>query len=299
MYMHITPKHGSSSTKKKDLAFKASQEKRGKDKVAHDSSSDDEVDDESLALMVRKTTKMLKKLNKNGIKFDGKKKKFFTSRKRKPIFEMDCYNCGDLGHLTHQCPKPKKDKYKKYRDNKDDSSDDDEKKKISHTRRRMSRRRNTTRRRMARPTLLVIGSWTLSHQGSFGDESDNEKEKVAALVIGTSLPPPSSLPSSSTHLCLMAKGDRKLQSDDDSSGDDNGSDSDEEFESPYDDLIKLLNQYTKIIRKTRTKNEKLQLENDSLLAKYDIAKKASDELREENKIVSSKLKELKTSKKRA
>jgi len=58
----------------------------------------------------------------------------------------------------------------------------------------------------------------------------------------------------------------------------------------------LLNQYTKIIRKTRAKNEKLELENDSLLAKYDIAKKASDELREENKIVSSKLKELKTSK---
>jgi hypothetical protein len=40
--------------------------------------------------MVRKTTKMLKKLNKSGIKFDGKKKKFFTSSKRKPISEMDC-----------------------------------------------------------------------------------------------------------------------------------------------------------------------------------------------------------------
>ena len=71
----------------------------------------------------------------------------------------------------------------------------------------------------------------------------------------------------------------------------------EEFESPsYDDLVKLLNQYTKIIRRTRAKNEKLELEKDSLLAKYDIAKKANDELREENKIVSSKLKELKTSK---
>ena len=101
----------------------------------------------------------------------------------------------------------------------------------------------------------------------------------------------------------MAKGEWKVQNDDDSSGDDNasndisGSDSDEEFESPsYDDLVKLLNQYSKIIRKTRAKNEKLELENDSLLAKYDIAKKANDEVREENKIVSSKLKELKTSK---
>ena len=68
---------------------------------------------------------MLKKLNKNGVKFDGKKKKFFISTKRKPISEMDCYNCEDLGHLAHQCPKPKKDKYKK----KYDSSHDDEKKK--------------------------------------------------------------------------------------------------------------------------------------------------------------------------
>ena len=59
----------------------------------------------------------------------------------------------------------------------------------------------------------------------------------------------------------------------------------------------MLNQYTKIIRKTRAKNKKLELEKDSLFAKYDIAEKVSVELREENKIVSSKLKELKISKK--
>jgi hypothetical protein len=122
MYMHITPQEGSSSSKKKDLAFKASQEKRSKEKIAHDSSSDDEVDDASLALMVRKTVK-------NGVKFDGKKKKFFTSSRRKPISEIDCYNYGELGHLAHQCPKPKKDKYKKkYKGKTDDLSDGDEKK---------------------------------------------------------------------------------------------------------------------------------------------------------------------------
>ena len=87
----------------------------------------------------------------------------------------------------------------------------------------------------------------------------------------------------------MAKGERKVQNDDDSSGDDHASnddsDRDDEFVSPsYDDLVKLLNQYTKIIRKTRAKNKKLELENDSLLAKHDIVEKASVELREKIKL---------------
>ena len=86
--------------KKKDLAFKANQEK-GKARVEYESSSDDKIDDASLALIVRTTAKMPKKLNKNGVKFDGKKKKIFTSTRRKPISEIDCYNCGELGHL-HQ-----------------------------------------------------------------------------------------------------------------------------------------------------------------------------------------------------
>ena len=58
-------------------------------------------------------------------------KKFFTSTRRKPISEIDCYNCGELGHLAHQCTKPKKDKLKnKYEAKKDDSSNEegDEKK---------------------------------------------------------------------------------------------------------------------------------------------------------------------------
>ena len=117
--------------------------------------------------MVRRTTKMLKKLNKNGVKFDGKKKKFFTSNRRKPIFKMDCYNCGELGHLAHQCPKPKKDKYKKkYKGKKDDSSDDDEKKKNKPYKKKDGKRRNFIRRRMARPILLVIGSQILNHQAA-------------------------------------------------------------------------------------------------------------------------------------
>ena len=115
--------------------------------------------------MVRRTAKMLKKVNKNGVKFNDKKKKFFTSSRRKPVFEMDCYNYGDLGHLAHQCPKPKKDKYKKkYKGKKYDSSDDDDEKKKNKPYKDGKKRNFTRRRRMARLTSWVIGSWTLNHQ---------------------------------------------------------------------------------------------------------------------------------------
>jgi hypothetical protein len=249
--MHITPQDGSSSTKKKDLAFKASQEKKGKAKamvVSHDTSSDDDLGD--LALMVKKTTKMLKRLNKNGVKFDSKKKKFFTSSKRKPLSKMDCYNCGDLGHLAHQCSKPpKKDKYKKkHKDKKDDSCDDGEKKKEKPYKKKDGKKKEYHKKN---GKAYIVGDWLTdidSSSGSSGEESDDEKEKVATLVTGSALPPPPS--SSSTHLCLMSKGDRKVQSDDESSDNASGSDSDGEVEAPtYDELVKLLNKYSKIILK--------------------------------------------------
>ena len=86
MYIHINPQDSSSSSKKekKDLALKASH--KGKSKKIKVESSTSSDDDASIALMVR-TMKMLKKLNKNGVNFDSKKKKFFTSSKRKPISE--------------------------------------------------------------------------------------------------------------------------------------------------------------------------------------------------------------------
>jgi len=55
--------------------------------------------------------------------------------------------------------------------------------------------------------------------------------------------------------------------------------------------VNLLNKYSKIIRKTRGENEKLEYENESLLARL----KSSDELRDQNEIMTRKLKELKLS----
>ncbi|XP_066361343.1 nucleolar protein 58-like [Miscanthus floridulus] len=213
MYMHITPRDGSSSTKKKDkdLAFKASQEK-GKARIEYESLSDDEVDDASLALTVRKNAKMLKKLNKNDIKFDSKKKKFFTSTRRKPIFEMDCYNCGELGHLAYQCTKPKKDKYKKnYKDKKDDSSDEDEDKKNKNKPyKKKDGKKKDFHKKKKNGKAYIVSEWlTDIDLSSCSSDDDSDNEKVAVIMIDSSLSSPIPPPSSSTLLYLMAKSERK------------------------------------------------------------------------------------------
>jgi len=94
----------------------------------------------------------------------------------------------------------------------------------------------------------TVGDWLTNIESSSGDSSGNESddEKVTTVAIDASSPPPSPSSSSSTHLCFMVKGDRKVQSEDESS------ESENEFESPsYDELVHLLNKYSKIIRKTK------------------------------------------------
>jgi len=286
MYMHINPQDSSSSSKKeekKDLALKAIL--KGKSKKIEVESSCSSDDDANIALMVKRTTKMLKKLNKNGVNFNSKKNKFFISSKRKPISEMDCYNCGELGHLAHQCPKPKKDKYKKKNKDKDDSSDDEKNDKKT-PKKKYGKKKEYHKKKNVKAD--IVGVWLTDIESSCDDSSvdDSDDEKVATIAINSSYPPPSPSSSSSTHLCHMAKGDQKVQSENENS------ESDSEFESPsYDELVNLLKKYSKIIRKTRAKNNKLENENESLLAKL----KSSVELRDQNEIMTANLKELKLS----
>jgi hypothetical protein len=179
MYMHINDKDGPSS-KRKDLALKASQEKKGKAKmqVEEKSSSDDDLDT-NIALMVRKTTKMLKKLNREGIKFDSRKKKFFSS-KRKHISEMDCYNCGELDHLADQCNKPKNNKIK---GKKDDDSDDEKKEKKFFKRKKGKHKRFHKNKN---GKAYIVGDWLTdveSSSGSSSSEEENDKRLPPSLGI--------------------------------------------------------------------------------------------------------------------
>ena len=80
---------------------------------------------------------------------------------------MDCYNCGELGHLAHQCPKPKKDKYKKkYKGKKDDSSDedDDEKKKNKPYKKKDGKKEFHKKKKNGKAYIVGIGSRILIHQ---------------------------------------------------------------------------------------------------------------------------------------
>jgi hypothetical protein len=170
--------------------------------IEEESSSDDDLD-ANIALMVRKTTKMLKKLNREGIKFDSGKKKFFSS-KRKPISEMDCYNCGELGYLAHKCNKPKKNKFK---GKKDDDSDDEKKEKKFFKRKKGKHKRFHKKKN---GKAYIVGDWLTDIESSSGSSSSEEEndEKVAAIAGDFSSPSPS--PSSTSHQCLMAKGERKV-----------------------------------------------------------------------------------------
>ena len=74
---------------------------------------------------------------------------------------MYCYNCGELGHLAHQCTKPKKDKYKnKYKGKKDDSSneEEDEKKKNKPYKKKDGKNKDFHKKKK-NDKAYIVGDW--------------------------------------------------------------------------------------------------------------------------------------------
>jgi hypothetical protein len=109
----------SHSSTKKDLALKASEKgksKKIKEKAPSSSSESEELsgsseaesDDAKIALLMRKTTKMLSKIGKKGYNYDPKKQKFRSSRRSGEGSNRKCYHCGSYDHLSYDCPKPDK-----------------------------------------------------------------------------------------------------------------------------------------------------------------------------------------------
>jgi hypothetical protein len=71
-------------------------------------SSEAESDDAKLALLMKRTTRMLSKIVKKGYNYDPKKLKFRASRRSGEGSNRKCYNCGSYDHLSYDCPKPDK-----------------------------------------------------------------------------------------------------------------------------------------------------------------------------------------------
>ena len=88
------------------------------------------------------------------------------------------YNCGELGHLSHQCNKPKKNKFK---GKKEDDSDDEKKEK------RFFKRKDGKQKRFHKKKngkTYIVGDWLTDIESSSGSSSSEEEndEKVAAIA---------------------------------------------------------------------------------------------------------------------
>jgi hypothetical protein len=213
--------------------------------------------------MVRKTTKMLKKLNREGIKFDSRKKKFSLA-KESPSLRWIAIIVENLVILLINATSLRKTSSRA----RNMMALMMRRRKRNSLRGRKASTRDFIKRKMEKHILLVTGLTDIESSSVSSSSEEENDEKVATIVGDFSSPPPS--PSSTSHLCLMDKGERKVQPENDIV-DDCDSDSDDDYASPtYDELADLLKEYTQIIRKSKVKCDKLKDENEFLTAKYDI-----------------------------
>src|SRR5438105_4638708 len=94
-----------SSTPSKNLTLKVEHEPRRK-KVAKEYSSDDE-DNEDVSSIIKATMKLMGQLNKKGLEYNPKTRRF-SPKSDHPGGRINCYNCGEKGHISLKCSKPKK-----------------------------------------------------------------------------------------------------------------------------------------------------------------------------------------------
>jgi hypothetical protein len=180
----------------------------------------------------------------------------------------------------------------KFKGKKDDKSDDEKKEKKFFKKKEGKHKRFNKKKN---GKAYIVGDWLTDIESSSVSSSSEEEDDEKVAVIAEDLSSPTSSPSSTSHICLMAKGEWKVQNEN-VIVEDCDSDNDDEYASPtYDELAYLLKEYTQIIRKSKAKCDNLKDENEFLTAKCDIVVKASEEMKEENKTMSSTKNELKTS----
>ena len=180
----------------KNIAFKAktkrSAPKAIKPQIIESSSeSEDEVDDqvsseneeEELALLMKKFNRLNSKINKKGYNFDPKRKAFRPRRDD----NKKCYNCGDEGHISYDCPKPDKRKSSnkgKYK--KEKSEDEDDKPKKRHSFNKISNDKRSKlfpkKKKPQRSFMCDTNEWVTDEESS---EESSDDEEFAALAISS------------------------------------------------------------------------------------------------------------------
>ena len=171
--------------------------------------SNDEFGDVELALLIRKTSKMMSRLNKKGYNYDPKNNKFCTRKSNDNAKKM-CYNCGKYGHLSYDCPEPSKLNKKQ-----DDDDNHNKHSKKSHEKKDFNKKRSFKRKEDIK---AFLGEWITDGESSNENSRDDEsKKKIVGIAMHDDgddkppLPPPP--------MCLMARGNSKVSDDDNSSSD--------------------------------------------------------------------------------
>jgi hypothetical protein len=278
----------SHSSAKKDLALKACEKIKSKKTNAKPPSSSSESeeksdsteaesDDPKLSLLMKRTTRMLSKIGKKGYNYDPKKQKFRASRRNGEGSNRKCYNCGSYDHLSYYCPKPKKRVSSSSKKNDEDDKD------AKYYKKRSSKKKSSNKpyhkKKGEHRSLLVNELVTGGETSSESSESEERNKKIAGIAIMDNEEPPLPPPP----MCFMENHSKV--SDSDCSG---SSSSDDDL-SPLA-LKGLLDEYTSMIKKQKSKlkaldetHEKLKLSYDELLVKHNDLSKEHDALVVSNK----------------
>jgi hypothetical protein len=182
---------GITSSRKQDIALKASKKSKKKQIVIESSSEEEEDDeDEEKEYDEDEMALFIKKFNK----YISKRRSFKEDRKENTRSKRVCYNCGKNGYFIVQCPYERKDE------------DNNKKKKINKS---YKKDKKFTKKKS-------YGQAHVSQEWNSSDESsESESDDLATIAIkGKSLSSKSLFPILFKHTCLMTKeGKKKVKTD--------------------------------------------------------------------------------------
>ncbi|XP_066373066.1 uncharacterized protein [Miscanthus floridulus] len=230
--------------KKKSIAFKAGASSKSKGKSKKEESSDDEeasdIDDEALALFVRKFGKFMKK-------------KGYGARKRRDNYKNKdyvrrCYKCKSKDHIIADCP---------YNS---DNDDDEKKEKKDKKEKKMIFKK---KKKGGSYVVTWDSDASLDDDDSSDDEKKTSKKKAIASIAINNKSSLFDTPSTS----FIAKATKVKY--DESNGSDSESDDDDDEEHSKEDLMDMLEQAHTCFETKRKECKELRKKLQTLEQSFD------------------------------